>query len=83
VGNDIRQSLNAMQMWRAKSSTVSYSDMKQGAYPACVYTSVHGVWPLWHTCSPKIVIDAAGVYNQSLHAYQTDALPGFMMKSVV
>jgi hypothetical protein len=30
VGNDIRQSLNAMQMWRAKSSTVSYSDMKQG-----------------------------------------------------
>jgi hypothetical protein len=39
VGNDIRQSLNAMQMWRAKSSTVSYSDMKQGALPlpVCVY----------------------------------------------
>jgi hypothetical protein len=36
VGNDIRQSLNAMQMWRAKSSTVSYSDMKQGTYPACL-----------------------------------------------
>lgn len=30
VGNDIRQSLNSMQMWRAKSSSLSYSDMKSG-----------------------------------------------------
>jgi len=29
-GNDIRQALNALQMWRASSTTMSYSDIKGG-----------------------------------------------------
>ena len=28
--NDYRQALNAMQMWRASSDTMSYGEMKSG-----------------------------------------------------
>jgi hypothetical protein len=30
VGNDIRQVLHVMQMWRAQSSTLRYSELKEG-----------------------------------------------------
>lgn len=30
VGNDIRQSLNSMQMWRASSTSLNYGEMKAG-----------------------------------------------------